>query len=167
MDSFSRVRGVKSKAKSLPTTMSEDQFKNGVKAIIGETGTFKDWGGESSDLFSTRLLLNGRRRRVAFGFKGPGSKTALVPARLGKNGDQIERLFSEPAAVFFVQHWREIRPSVIEQMNLRTRKPVWYVVMIQTDCASPIHRSSGPESEPKRTIAVRSDFPPPHSLGQR
>lgn len=111
VDSFSRVRRVKSSAKSLPAKMSERQFNDGVKAIIGEPGNFKDWGGETSDLFSTRLELYGKRRRAAFGFKGPGLAGPLTPGRMGTNGDQIQRLFSEPADVFFVQHWREIRPD--------------------------------------------------------
>ena len=118
IDSFSKVKKIFSTAKRLPASMSERQFNDGVKAIIGETGTFKDWGGETSDLFSTRLILNGKRKRVAFGFKGPGLKVALVPSRLGKNGDQMERLFSEPADVFMIQHWREIMPSVMRMMRL-------------------------------------------------
>lgn len=133
VDSFSKVRKIKSQAKRLPASMSERQFNDGVKAIIGETGTFKDWGGETSDLYSTRLRLNGKRLRVAFGFKGPGLTVPLVPSRLGKNGDQMERLFSEPADVFFVQHWREIMPSIMRMMRvfavdkaLSTGKPVYY-----------------------------------------
>jgi hypothetical protein len=133
IDSFAKVRKIRSQAKRLPVSMSERQFNDGVKAIIGETGTFKDWGGETSDLFSTRLMLKGKRRRVAFGFKGPGLKKPLVPSGLGKNGDQMERLFSEPADVLFIQHWREIMPSVIRQMRVfavdkarSTGKPVFY-----------------------------------------
>jgi hypothetical protein len=133
IDSFSKVRGVRSSAKTLPSSMSEQTFKEGIQAIIGESGTFKDWGGEASDLYSSRLLLNGRRFRVAFGFKGPGLKGPLVPARLGKNGDQMKRLFSEPADVYIVQHWREIQPSVIDLMEMyaerkarEKRKVIYY-----------------------------------------
>jgi hypothetical protein len=133
IDSFAKVRKIRSQAKTLPESISERQFNDGVKAIIGETGTFKDWGGETSDLFSTRLMMKGKRRRVAFGFKGPGLKKPLVPSGLGKNGDQMERLFGEPADVLFIQHWREIMPSVIRQMrvfavdkSISTGKPVYY-----------------------------------------
>jgi hypothetical protein len=133
VDSFSKVRRVRSATKRLPKSMSERQFNDGVKSIIGETGTMKDWGGETSDLYSTRLKLNGKRRRVAFGFKGPGLDAPLVPSRLGKNGDQMERLFSEPADVFLIQHWREIRPSIERMMKVfavdkaaSTGRPVWY-----------------------------------------
>jgi hypothetical protein len=136
VDSFAKVRAINSKAKRLPSSISERQFNDGIKKIIGETGTFKDWGGETSDLFSTRLILNGKRHRVAFGFKGPGLSVPLVPSRLGKNGDQMERLFGEPADVLFVQHWREIMPSVIRMMKvfavdkaISTGKPVYYGII--------------------------------------
>jgi len=113
IDSFKRVRNVRGAASSLPD-ISETKFKNGVRDIIGETATFKDWGGEKSDLMSTRLRLNGKRRAAAFAFKGPGQKGVLVPAKMGKNGDQCQRLFQESAEVFVIQHWREIATSVHE-----------------------------------------------------
>ncbi|NOJ44525.1 hypothetical protein [Bradyrhizobium australiense] len=133
IDLFAKAKKVRSSVTRLPSTMSERQFNDGVKAIIGEPGTFKDWGGETSDLFSTRIQFKGKRKRVAFGFKGPGLAVALVPSRLGKNGDQMERLFSEPADIFLVQHWREIMPSVLRMMKVfavdkaaSTAKPVYY-----------------------------------------
>jgi hypothetical protein len=136
IDSFAKVKKISSKTKSLPSSMSEDDFKHGVQAIVGETGTFKDWGGEQSDLYTTRLKMGGKRRAAAFGFKGPGVSGPLVPSRTGKNGDQIPRLFKEPGDVFFVQHWREIRTSIVDLMrvhavdkSISTRKPVWYGVM--------------------------------------
>lgn len=116
IESFSQVQGVASASSSLPD-MSEDQFKNGVKSIIGEAAEFKDWGGESSDLMTTRVLFDGKRHAAAFAFKGPGLKTKLVPGKMGKNGDQCQRLFSEKADLFVVHHWREIDPSVIELMH--------------------------------------------------
>src|ERR1043165_953381 len=116
IESFSRVRKVKSKT-SLPNTVSEEEVKHGVQAILGEPGNFKDWGGEDSDLYSGRLRLNGKRHAAAFAFKGPGEPGALVPGRMGKNGDQLTRMFRQDADVFLVQHWREIKPSVSEMMR--------------------------------------------------
>jgi len=96
-----------------------------VQNILGEPGAFKDWGGEDSDLYSGRLRLNGKRHAAAFAFKGPGEPGALVPGRMGKNGDQLSRLFRQDADVFLVQHWREIKPSVLEMMrNLAVAKSV-------------------------------------------
>ncbi|NGX96094.1 MAG: hypothetical protein G4V63_12980, partial [Candidatus Afipia apatlaquensis] len=41
----------------------------------------------------------------------------LTPKKLGKNGDQIQRLFNSPADVFFVQYHDQIDESVVEQMK--------------------------------------------------
>lgn len=116
IDSFARVKPI-SDAGNLPRSMSEKAFKQGVQKILKEPGTFTDWGGEKNDLYSTRLKLGGARLPVAFGFKGPGTKAPLVPGKMGKNGDQIQRLFQSTARIFFVQFWAEISESVIEQMR--------------------------------------------------
>ncbi|HEY5748600.1 MAG TPA: hypothetical protein VIU12_21165 [Chryseolinea sp.] len=94
--------------------LSETDFKNGIKKIIGESGIFKDWGGEVNDLLTTKILYKNKRIRTAFAFKGPGKKGKLTPARMGKNGDQIPRLFSSPAELFVIQYWDQIDQSVIE-----------------------------------------------------
>jgi len=114
IDSFAKVRKVKKAAGAL--TMKERTFKNGVQRIIGQQGTFKDWGGETSDLYTTRLRLAGGRKAAALAFKGKGLKGLLTPARMGKNGDQIQRLFIEDADVFLVQYGGQIAPTVIQQM---------------------------------------------------
>jgi hypothetical protein len=98
-------------------SMPETRFKAGVARILGEKGSFKDWGGESRDLSSTRLKIGGRRRMAAFAFKGPGQKGRLTPGKMGKNGDQIQRLVRCPADVFFIQYWAEIDDSVVEQLR--------------------------------------------------
>ncbi len=44
---------------------------------------------------------------------------------MGKNGDQIQRLFDSPADTFFVQYEGEIKESVVRQMEqLATAKSV-------------------------------------------
>src|SRR4051812_8818741 len=88
IDSFSKARRAKNTPGSL--TMSEKKFKIGVQRIIGQSGTFKDWGGETSDLFTTKLKVGGTRKAAAFAFKGKGLTGVLTPARMGKNGDQIQ-----------------------------------------------------------------------------
>lgn len=135
IDSFSLVRKAKFTG-TLPASLSENDFKKGIQKILGEPGQFKDWGGEKSDLYSTRLRVGGRRRAAAFGFKGPGEKGKLTPGRMGKNGDQAQRLFQEDADVYLVQHWREIDSSVIDLMRqlavakaAMTGRPIWYGVI--------------------------------------
>jgi hypothetical protein len=54
---------------------------------------------------------------MAFAFKGPATKGKLTPGKLGKNGDQIQRLFGSAADVFFVQYHDQIDESVVEQMK--------------------------------------------------
>lgn len=115
IDSFTQVRTIRG---DLPyVKMAEAKFKSGIAKIIGERGKFQDWGGESRDLSSTRLRIKGRRYRAAFAFKGPGKSGSLTPGKMGKHGDQIQRLARCPADVFLVQYWREIDDSVMEQLE--------------------------------------------------
>lgn len=116
IDSFRKIRGIQPSG-NLPTTISEKRFKEGVQKILQQPGEFKDWGGEKNDLYSTRLRVGGSRRLVAFGFKGPGMTGKLTPGKLGKNTDQIQRLFESAAQVFLIQYWREIDESVVKQME--------------------------------------------------
>jgi hypothetical protein len=41
----------------------------------------------------------------------------LTPGKMGKNGDQIQRLMKCPADVFIVQYWAEIDDSVLDQLR--------------------------------------------------
>jgi hypothetical protein len=96
--------------------MSEARFKCGIKNILGEGGRFNDWGGERSDLSTDKVRVAGIRMRTAFAFKGFGTSGILTPKKMGKNADQIQRLFKCPASVFFVQYWGQIDDSVVDQM---------------------------------------------------
>ncbi len=116
--------------------LSEAEFKRGLQNIIGEQGTFMDWGGEQNDLFTTWIRIGGRRRRAAFALKGPGAKGKMTLRHLGKNADQILRLFRSPADVFFVQHHAEIDQMVIAEMQTHARelarnegRSVWFGVI--------------------------------------
>jgi hypothetical protein len=116
IDSFYRVRSVRVEPGHY-AAIPEERFKAGIAKILGESGRFRDWGGEQNDLYTSRLRIAGRRRLAAFAFKGPGTRGPLTPAKMGTNGDQIQRLFKTTAAVFIVQYWGEIKPSIIEQME--------------------------------------------------
>jgi len=139
IDSFKEVKKIKQKPKNyLP--ISENNFKNGLKKILGEEGEFKDWGGETDDLFTTRIVINGKRLRAAFGLKGRGTKGILTPKKMGKRGDQIQRLFRAPGEVFIIQYWGQIDESIIEQMKLFAiaksileQKRIYYGVIDGTD----------------------------------
>jgi hypothetical protein len=103
IDSFAKVKSISQGQNAIQ--ISEKKFKLGVQKIIGEKGKFQDWGGEPNDLLTTRIKIKDRRISTAFAFKGPGKKGILTIAKMGKNGDQIQRLFKSPAQFFILQYW--------------------------------------------------------------
>jgi hypothetical protein len=115
IESFGRVARIRVEPGEY-TAMTESRFKNGIAKILGEGGKFKDWGGERNDLYTNRVRISGRRLPAAFAFKGIGTRGTLTPRLMGKNGDQIQRLFKTAAYVFIVQYWGQVAESVVEQM---------------------------------------------------
>jgi hypothetical protein len=114
ISSYSKVGNqVRKDVKSIP----EKTIKSAFAKIIGEKGTFKDWGGEKSDLYSTKVKIGGRRVPAAIAFKGKATTGKLVPAKMGTNGDQINRLFDEPAELFLVVYGGQIDSSIVAQMR--------------------------------------------------
>jgi hypothetical protein len=140
IDSFKKVRPIPHGLEYIK--ISETAFKNGTAAILGEKASFKDWGGELRDLSSTHMRVDGKRRMVAIAFKGPGKSGRLTPGKMGKNGDQIQRIVKCPADIFLVQYWRDIDDSVFEQLekfvqlkaHFENRK-LWYGIIDGNDSA--------------------------------
>lgn len=91
--------------------VSENAFKQCLAELLVEDPG-KDWGGEQSDLFTSHIVLRGRRTSGAFLLKGPAKFSPMTVKHLGKNGDQIYRLAQEPAELLVVQHSHEITPAV-------------------------------------------------------
>lgn len=116
IDSFVKVKKI-GLGGSVKQPLAESKIKKGFAGIIKEKGNFTDWGGEINDLYTTRLLLKGKRFATAIAFKGKGTKGILTPRKLGKNADQIQRLFRSPAQIFLVQYQGPIDQSVLEQMK--------------------------------------------------
>jgi hypothetical protein len=116
IESFHRVTNVGVEPGDY-TPIPEARFKRGIAKILGEGGRFRDWGGERNDLYTNRVRIAGRRHAAAFAFKGPGTKGILTPRGMGKNADQIQRLFKTAASVFVVQYWGQMAESVVEQME--------------------------------------------------
>ncbi len=115
---FSKVKKVKGLPHKLsPERLPELTVKKGILKLLEEIKLPKDWGGESNDIFSAKLKIKGKARRAAFALKGPAKQGTLVPGMMGKNGDQIQRLFASPAEVFFVQYEGDIAESVVTQME--------------------------------------------------
>jgi len=95
----------------------EDTVKRAFAGLIGESYVPKDWGGERSDLYTSRVFAQGRQVSAAWLFKGPGYPRAMDVKALGTNGDQIDRLFTEPAELLVLQHCHQIKPSVVGMMD--------------------------------------------------
>lgn len=95
----------------------EAEVKAAFAAIVGEPFVPKDWGGEKSDLVSTQVRLEGQPVSTAFAFKGPAKSKPLTVADLGKNGDQISRLFSEPSDLVILQHCDAVTSAVRDHMR--------------------------------------------------
>jgi hypothetical protein len=101
-------------AKKLP--LPEQTVKEYIAKIIGEPYLDTDWGGELSDVLTSRIELDGQRVAGAFLLKGAGSKQKLKPADLGKNGDQVRRLSKQDADLYVVQHVGEFDEAVRDQL---------------------------------------------------
>ncbi len=98
-------------------TVPERQVKEILAASIREPVVPADWGGESNDLYTSRLLVDGRQHSAAFLLKGPARFSPMTIAHLGKNGDQLTRLATSPAEVLVLQHCHHIRPEVVSYLQ--------------------------------------------------
>jgi len=92
-------------------SIKEKGFKQCLAKILHDDPK-KDWGGETSDHYTTHLHLQQSRVTASFLLKGPSNFRPMTPVHLGKNGDQIYRLAQEPSQVLIVQHCHEITPAV-------------------------------------------------------
>jgi hypothetical protein len=115
IDAFDGIdwsRGVSNSDLAKLRNVPEQTVKEAFAEIIGEPVVPRDWGGERSDLWTARLKIGGVYSSAAFLLKGPASFAPMTIAMLGKNGDQIDRLASEPADILVVQHCHAIRAEV-------------------------------------------------------
>jgi len=121
IDTFQQVQNTKRSTQQADLqvlrNLPEKDIKRAFAEIIGEATVPKDWGGERSDLFTSWLKLETQRISAAFAFKGPAKFHPMTVADLGKNGDQIDRLFSEPADMLLLQHCHEITAGVRGMMR--------------------------------------------------
>ena len=107
---------------ALPSMRSvpKQVVKETLAGVLGEPVVPRDWGGEQSDLWTTRLRVGERSHTAAFLLKGPAGGSHSRPmtiGMLGKNGDQLQRLAGTPAEVLVLQHCHEIRPEVVAMIR--------------------------------------------------
>lgn len=125
IDSFSKIR------KIMPSGVGhlhilEKEVEAAFKCLIKEPYEHKHWGGENSDGLTTRVIFKGKRIPTAIAFNGRGKISdkvkGLTNADCGDNGDQILRLFIEPAALFILQCVGRIHNSLYVEMYAHAYK---------------------------------------------
>jgi hypothetical protein len=123
IDSFQKVRDVNPQMvvgflDNGYLDLGEEVVQMALEAILGVLFHKKDWGGETNDLYTANVLVNGCRRPTAFMLKGNGLKNRVMEVKhCGKNGDQVLRLFQSPAELFVIQFVGTIAESVIAQAH--------------------------------------------------
>lgn len=118
IDSYSKVRNYKYIDASIDLTdLPEEIIKKGLQNIIGDNNIFRDWGGEKSDIYTNKLLYKGKRKFASFALKGKATQGTLTPTKMGKNGDQIGRLFASTADIFIIVYHSKIEESIVSQME--------------------------------------------------
>jgi len=137
IDSFERIVEIEENevAPLTPLDLLEADVKQYLCDIIGYPFPQKDWGGETCDLFCN---VRFRRKSIPAAFVLKGKSYADHPLRiadLGKNGDQLVRLFALPAKLFVVQSNGPIDGAVYNQIQaqvaekLMMNQPVYYLVL--------------------------------------
>jgi len=120
--SFEKVRGINHR--DIESYMQNGFFDRDEKTIkrefaeiIGESFIPKDWGGETEDLFTSRILLNGQRVPTSIIFNGPGKVKATQTrlSDLGTRGDQLVRMIRVRSSMLYIlQSVKPIAHEIIE-----------------------------------------------------
>jgi len=117
IESFNRVQFVKRADNTKVLRLPERRINAGFCRILNQSEK-KDWGGERNDIYTNKIRFNGSRKSAAFALKGKAVKTELMPGKMGKNGDQIQRLFDATADIYIVAHNRGINERVVDLMQV-------------------------------------------------
>lgn len=151
IDSFMKVRDVNPGMVAPHLTdgyldLAEDTVQLALEAILEVPFHKKDWGGEVNDLYTANVIVNGARRPTAFMLKGNGLKNRTMEIKYcGKNGDQVVRLFQNPADLFVIQFVGNIAEAVIlhahsEIARLKSQgKDARFLIMDGQDTARVLH----------------------------
>lgn len=116
----------------------EKEVKGAIHRALGDPYVRADHGGERSDIFTADVKLGGRRVLAAFALKGPSAGRKITMAKYGKNGDQIVRLFEEPAELFIIQangEFESLLVKHVQQTAESQHRPLGYCLVNGRDTA--------------------------------
>ena len=127
IDSFSKVRSVNYEQvepflQDGFLDMPEEEVKRAFLQIIQQSYIPTDWGGETEDVLTSYMLLNGKPEQASIIFKGRGtgkrrSKETHL-GDLGKNGDQLEKMMRTPTSkLYIVQSVKHIGQDIINAID--------------------------------------------------
>lgn len=139
IDEFAKIKDIdKVNASDVKKMLAipEDYIKSAIASIIGEPFVPKDWGGETSDLSTGQIAMNGSPGSAAFIFKGPSVSGPLYPSNMGKRGDQLLRAFGESVDLVVVQHCAKIENTVVrlaEALAANPSNPKRFCILDGTD----------------------------------
>ena len=121
IDAFAQMVNVRPPSESslnaIMNRIPESDLKKAFAEIIGEPFVPKDWAGERSDLYTSRITIDKIPLSAAFLLKGPSVRGPMHVADLGKRGDQVVRLFDEPAELLILQHCHKVETTVVKTMR--------------------------------------------------
>ena len=154
IDNFSAIHSVKPEDVTGYTNsvFLEDDVEECFLEAIGEPYKEADSGSETRDLFTDKLLINGKRVSAAVMFKGRGVKSPLSINKCGSKGNRLLKLAKNNAAeCFIVQHVNKIEPDVkemlIDSVLTNTRFTKVYVCFIDGVDTARLLKSMGKDLE--------------------
>lgn len=128
IDSFSRVRNINpEQVHSLLNNghfdIPEREVKEAFAQIIGQSYIPADWGGETEDIYSSLVLLNGERVQTSIILKGTTRTRETHLGDLGANGDQLERMMRSPSSkLYIIQSIKPVGQDIINSADSFVRQ---------------------------------------------
>ena len=142
IDSFSAVKEIDPSQVSIALDrgfldLYEKDIKGAIHKIVGEPHIRKDHGAERSDVFAD-IVVGGRRVQAAFALKGKSGGRKVTISKFGTNGDQVVRLFEEPAELFVVQATGVFESTFVKHVGQTAealKRPIAYCLIDGRDTA--------------------------------
>lgn len=141
IDSFKKIKPIRHVNAVAIRRMAERTINRALCRILNQSEK-KDWGGERNDIYTNKIIYRGSRKSAAFALKGKAVKSKLTPGKMGKNGDQIQRLFDATADIYLVGHNRDIDDRVVDlmqthaiQKSIAANKSIFFCVIDGDDLA--------------------------------